>query len=212
MTMFRSDLPISEFSLAFNNPQFVHALAAKSLIRELEAIGLNSRRGEAEWIPEYKKTVEELGIKYKLASSRTSFIAVDKATLSELEGPGYEDVKIADEVKASAVRIREMCLSLDRVKFKAESERQENLQDSIFLSCHSIEAAKALDQSNCINVLASASQLAEQGHVELEISSDPVEHMSAILRRRKEKKIILILVILIVVPALFVIIYYSLRK
>lgn len=60
-----SDPPLSD-------PPFIHTLAARGLIRDLEAGGVKGKEPEA-----VQREIVRLGEYYQLASSHTSFVAVD---------------------------------------------------------------------------------------------------------------------------------------
>jgi hypothetical protein len=165
----------------------VHALAAKSVIRELEQIGMKSRniRNSEGWIPEYKKAVEELGLRYKLASSRTSFIAVDKATLTELEGPGFNQQDFELEKIACSLRQQQKIALAISVDLKKQGE----MLDSI-----SVEASELVPR---------------RSHSFFKSANRDEKRRKCIRCLRRYKRLFLVLIAVII--ALTLILYFSMR-
>ena len=67
------DVESVKFGHKLSEPPFIHTLAARRLIRDLEEGDAKGKRSETD----QRKEIVELGEYYQLASSQTSFVAVD---------------------------------------------------------------------------------------------------------------------------------------
>ena len=67
------DVESTKFGRKLSEPPFIHTLAARRLIRDLEEGDVKGKRSETD----QRKEIVRLGEYYQLASSHTSFVAVD---------------------------------------------------------------------------------------------------------------------------------------
>ena len=71
--LIRVDVESAKFGRRFSDPPFIHTLAAHRLIRDLENGDAKGKHSETD----LRREIVELGEYYQLASSHTSFVAVD---------------------------------------------------------------------------------------------------------------------------------------
>ena len=74
------DVESAKFSRKLSGPPFIHTLAARGLIRDLEEGNTKGKRSEAA----QRREIVGLGEYYQLASSYTSFVAVDHGEVRPL--------------------------------------------------------------------------------------------------------------------------------